>query len=122
MLIGGFPSTRGIGHLIDFPVCCSLLAAAVQALLAFATLYVQEQRITPDCMPLPLQQPPCSQAEMKAAEELFRVYDLYLWLAGRVGHGVFRGRKQVQRQRAQVRAFVLKKWEEMMCICGAACI
>lgn len=78
-------------------------AAAVQALLAFASLFVEQQRVTPDCMALPLQTPPASQVEMKAAEELFRVYDLYLWLAGRVGHGVFRGRKQVQRQRAQVR-------------------
>jgi hypothetical protein len=83
---------------------CSFLTVCLQALLAFATLYVEQQRITPDCMPLPMQQPPASQAEMKSAEELFCVYDLYLWLAGRVGHGVFRGRKQVQQQRAQVRA------------------
>jgi hypothetical protein len=82
----------------------ALFAAPLQALLAFATLYVQDLRITPDCMPLPPQQPPASQAEMKAAEELFRVNDLYLWLAGRVGHGVFRRRKQVQQQRAQVGA------------------
>jgi hypothetical protein len=40
---------------------------------------------------------------MKTAEELFRVFDLYLWLYDRLGApGVFRGRHQVMRQRQQV--------------------
>lgn len=40
---------------------------------------------------------------MKTAEELFRVYDLYLWLYDRLGSpGVFRGRRQVLRQRQKV--------------------
>jgi hypothetical protein len=40
---------------------------------------------------------------MKTAEELFRVYDLYLWLHSRLGApGVFRGRRQVLQQRQHV--------------------
>jgi hypothetical protein len=40
---------------------------------------------------------------MKTAEELFRVYDLYLWLHSRLGApGVFKGQPQVLKQRQHV--------------------
>lgn len=75
-----------------------------QALLQLASSYAFERCVTPDC--ITLHQPshaPRSAAEMKAAEELFRVLDLYLWLYDRLGvPGVFRGRRQVLQQRQQV--------------------
>jgi hypothetical protein len=44
---------------------------------------------------------------MKVAEELFRVYDLFLWLYDRLGApGVFRGRRQVLQQRQQVAGLI----------------
>jgi hypothetical protein len=75
-----------------------------QALLQIASAYAYERHVTPECITLPCpDQPPRSPAEMKTAEELFRVYDLYLWLYDRLGApGVFRGRRQVLRQRQQV--------------------
>lgn len=50
---------------------------------------------------------------MKAAEELFRIYDLYLWLAGRMGPGVFRGRKFIRQQRQQVADLINVALQEM---------
>ena len=77
---------------------------AAQALLQIASSYAFERLVTPDCITLSCpEQPPRTPAEMKSAEELFRVYDLYLWLYDRLGApGVFRGRRKVLRLRQTV--------------------
>lgn len=86
------------------PVLRALPPSPSQALLHIAGAYAYDGHVTPDCITLPCpDQPPRSPAEMKSAEELFRVYDLYLWLYDRLGApGVFRGRRQVLRMRQQV--------------------
>lgn len=103
-------------------LCCSctVLLCLSQALLTFATLYVDEHRITPDCITTSISSPPRTPAEMKAAEELFRVYDLYLWLAGRMGPGVFQGQKQVRQQRQQVAELINFALQEMGGVLGHA--
>lgn len=85
----------------------------VQALLTFATLYVDHRRVTPECITTQIPAPPRTAAEMKAAEELFRVYDLYLWLGGRAGPGVFQGRKVIRQQRQQVAELINVALQEM---------
>jgi hypothetical protein len=79
----------------------------LQALVVFAGRYTYERRVTPEAIQqqLPIE-PPRTPSEMKAAEELFRIYDLFLWLAGRMGHGVFRGQQHVQKHRQQVATMI----------------
>lgn len=91
----------------------------MQALLTFATLYVEERRVTPHCITSRLTAPPRTAVEMKAAEELFRVYDLYLWLAGRVGPGVFQGQKLIRKQRQQVAELINVALQEMGGVIGS---
>lgn len=84
------------------------MLCVLQALLQIAAAYAYDRHVTPDCISLPCpDQPPRSPAEMKTAEELFRVYDLYLWLCTRLGApGVFRGRKHVLKQREHVAGLI----------------
>lgn len=79
----------------------------MQALVVFAGRYTYERQVTPEAIQQqPPTEPPRTPSEMKAAEELFRIYDLYLWLAGRMGHGVFRGQQHVLQHRQQVAAMI----------------
>lgn len=64
----------------------------MQALLTFATRYAHDRYVTPDCILHRVSEPPATLTALKRAEELFRVYDLYVWLAARFtgtiqGHG-----------------------------------
>lgn len=87
----------------------------MQALLQIATSYAYERSVSPSCLTQPCpQQPPRTPAEMKTAEEIFRVYDLYLWLFDRLGApGVFRGRRQVLQQRQHVAELIDSALQEM---------
>eukprot|EP00879_Flechtneria_rotunda_P023857 GHRR01025266.1.p1 GENE.GHRR01025266.1~~GHRR01025266.1.p1 ORF type:complete len:416 (+),score=89.85 GHRR01025266.1:337-1584(+) len=76
--------------------------AVMQALVALASQYATNRQVTPDVISHTITSPPATQAQMKAAEELFRVYDLYLWLEGRMAPGVFQGKKLVQERRQAV--------------------
>jgi len=56
---------------------------------------------------------------MKTAEEMFRVYDLYLWLYDRLGApGVFSGRRQVLQQRQHVAELIDSALQEMGAVRG----
>lgn len=93
------------------PLCCAHTTTNKnhQALLHIAGCYVYDRHVTPDCLPIRCpDQPPRSPAEMKTAEEVFRVLDLYLWLANdRLGSpGVFKDRREVEEQRQQVAGLI----------------
>ncbi|PNH00709.1 ATP-dependent RNA helicase SUPV3L1, mitochondrial [Tetrabaena socialis] len=77
--------------------------AVAAALLRFARLFcgagvVGHEAIATGGRPLP-QDPPRSESELKWLEELFRVYDLYVWLGFRLPYA-FTGRQEAEAARA----------------------
>lgn len=60
--------------------------------------------VTPACIHHPAlgAQPPRTEAELLRAEELFRVYDLFVWLALRFGSGAFKGVAHARQARRAV--------------------